>query len=94
MGDSSNVGMGGAKLLFELLTEVFPVNKSVRLQIFFLPTEHSGSPLLCLSCLHVGKGPNNFSLVIREAVRTQMNVGLAGVEEGHSVGMISVKFQG
>ena len=61
MGDSSNVSVGGAKFLFKLLMEIFPVNKSVRLQILFLPMEHSGSPLLHSSGFYVGKGPNNFS---------------------------------
>ena len=91
MGDSGNVGVGRAKFLFEFSIEVFPVNKSIRLWIFFLPTEYSGSPLFCLSGLYVGKGPDNLSLVIEEAVWTQTDIGLAGVEEGHSVGTISVK---
>ena len=94
MGNSSNVGVGRAEFLFKLSTKVFPINKSVRLWIFFPPTEHLGSPLLCLSSLHVGKGPNNFSLVIGEAVRTQMNVGLAGADYGHSIGTVSIKLQG
>ena len=91
VGDSSNVSMGRAKFLFEFSTEVFPVNKSVRLWIFFFPTEYLGSPLICSSGLHAGKGPDNFSLVIGETVWTQTDVGLAGAEEGHSIGIISVK---
>ena len=46
MGYGGNVGMGGAEFLFELLMEVSPVNKSVRIQIPFLTMEHLGSPLL------------------------------------------------
>ena len=91
VGDSSNVNVGRAKFLFEFSLEVFPVNKSIRLWIFFLLTEHLGCPLLRSSSLHVRKGSNNFSLVIREVVQRQTDVGLAGVEKGHSVGMISVK---
>ena len=34
-----------------------------------------------LSSLHVRKGPDNFSLVIREVVQRQMDVGLARAEE-------------
>jgi hypothetical protein len=35
-GDSGNIHMGRAEFLFEFLMKVFPVNKSVRLQVFFL----------------------------------------------------------
>ena len=91
VGNSSNISMSRTEFFLKLLMKVFPVNKPVRLQVFLLPKEYLCSPHLCSSSLHVRKSPNNFSLVIREAVRTQMNIGLAGAEEGHSAGMVSVE---
>jgi hypothetical protein len=93
-GDSSNICMGRAEFLFEFSMKVFPVNKSVRLRIFFLPMEYSGSPFLCSSCFHVGQSPNDFGLVIREVVQAQTDVGLAEMKEGGAAGTISIEFQG
>jgi hypothetical protein len=53
MGESSNIHMGGAELLFEFSTKVFPVNKSVRFRGFFLSMEYSGSPFLNSSHFYV-----------------------------------------
>jgi hypothetical protein len=94
MGDSGNICMGGAEFLFEFSIKVFPVNKSGRLQIFFLPMKYSGSTFLRSFYFYVGQSPNNFGLVIREVVQAQMNVGLAGAKEGGAAGTISVELQG
>jgi hypothetical protein len=89
MDDGDNIHMGRAEFLLEFLAKFFPINKSVRLQIFLLPMEYSGSPFLCSSCFHVGQSPNDFSLVIREVVQAQTDVGLAGTTEGGAAGMNS-----
>jgi hypothetical protein len=92
--DGDNIHMGRAEFLLEFLTKVFPINKSVRLWIFFLSMEYSGSPFLCSSHFHVGQSPNDFSLVIREVVQAQTDVGLAGTKEGGATGMISIELRG
>jgi hypothetical protein len=94
MSDSSNIHMGGAEFLFEFLTKVFLVNKSVRLWVFFLPIEYSGSPFLCSFYFHVGQSPNDFGLIIREVVQAQTDVGLAGTKEGSSAGTLSAELRG
>jgi hypothetical protein len=68
--NSSNVGMGWTKLLFELLMEIFPINKLVRLQVLFFPAEYLSCPLFCSSCLHGRQCPHNFSLIVREIIKT------------------------
>jgi hypothetical protein len=83
--------MGRAEFLFEFLTKVFAVNKSVRLWVFFLPMEYSGSPFLHSSRFHIGQSPNDFGLVIREVVWAQSDVGLATAKEGSAAGMISIE---
>jgi hypothetical protein len=94
MGDSSNIHMGGAEFLFKFSTKVFPVNESVRLWVFFLPLEYSGSPFFHSFHFYVGQSPNNFGLVIREVVWAQSDVGLEEAEEGGAAGMISIKLRG
>jgi hypothetical protein len=86
--------MGRAEFLFEFSTKVFPVNKSVRLQVFFLPMKYSGSPFLCSSCFYVKQSPNDFSLVIREVAQAWSDVSLAGAKEGSATGTISIELRG
>src|SRR5271156_4033992 len=85
--------MGWTEFRFEFLMERFPVDKSIRIRIFFHPVEDTGGPLSCSSGFHVREGPHNVCLVIGEATRTQMDVHLAGIKEIHTTGTVSVEFR-
>jgi len=51
------------KLPFELILEVFSIDEFIVAYIFrlLLPSEYTGRPLSCSSCLHVWHGPDNFA---------------------------------
>jgi hypothetical protein len=90
--DSGDVRMKRTKLLFEFLIELLPIYELIRSGILFLPSKHSGGPFSCPSCLHIRQCPYDFGLVIWEAVWTETDVRLTGVQEFHSFRTVSVKF--
>jgi len=74
------------KLSFELISEVFPINKFMVANIFwlFLLSEYASGPLGCLCSLHVWHGPDDFGLFVCKGFQTETDIDLAGVKEHHS----------
>jgi hypothetical protein len=80
----------------EFVSKVSPVEESVGAGILWLlfPAKDPGRPLCCSAGFHVGHGPHNFSLFIRELVQTKPEVCLAGVQECLSIGALPVELEG
>ena len=85
--------MHSGELLFELISEVFPVRELQTALVLreFFPLENMGCPLRRLSGLHVGHGPYYFHLLVMELFGAEVGVGLTGVKKCQTLFTISVK---
>jgi hypothetical protein len=70
------------RLLPELISEVFPIEEPVGIDILqqLLPPKDTSRPLGCSACFHVGHGLHNFYLLVLELVRTESEICLAGIK--------------
>ena len=85
--------MKQVKFNFKLRSEVIPIKEIVTSDVRGkrLPVVYLANPFLGMTLAHVGHGPLDFGLFIRELVWTEVDVSLAGVDEAFAFQAVAIE---